>query len=335
MSVSSYLSPPTAFLFASFLAFLFVSSFYLFDPTTDRTLLFHPHYRNQAKVIRRRTLISCIICLIGLFILSILYLFVLPDLQVDSSIAFNTPDFLTFVGLPFFSLSNYSIFSFIFSTLIVSAPSLILFSGSIINEFLHGILSYRSLDKPSSSLLSHLLRPFFSLLRDSMKPGTVDFRNNLWAPISEEIFFRTLIVTILVLGGFKQSALLSLCPLLFAIAHAHFFIVKLSTSTWQQALFATLFQVFYTSIFGMIATQLYLNSSNLLAAILTHMISNIMGFPSFDFLKRHNSLYPYRFLIAASHILAISLFVYSFNYLTTFGYDDKNQCWLTQLTSSN
>jgi len=131
----------------------------------------------------------------------------------------------------------------------------------------------------------------------------VTVRNLYYAPISEEIVFRGLVLSTLSLA-YRDSLtnanglFLLACgsTLWFGIAHVHHFYEKVvSGIPFTTAILSTVVQFVYTSIFGIIAALLFLRTNNLLACIASHIVCNYMGlpdigffFPSASYIKQYN-----------------------------------------------
>ena len=160
---------------------------------------------------------------------------------------------------------------------------------------------------------------------------TASFRNHVFAPVSEELSFRSIMV-LLMLAKYKmgtetglQSAntivgweVAKMCPIWFGVAHLHHAIAKVSKNraVWKVAFAESLLQFAYTSIFGYIASLLLLRTGTVLAPIVSHVICNLFGLPDIGFMSRPGSrsatdtsaLYKYRYLVAAIHVVGLALF---------------------------
>jgi prenyl protein peptidase len=153
--------------------------------------------------------------------------------------------------------------------------------------------------------------------------GTLHFRNLVFAPLSEEIVFRGLMVAVMVSevaaggeGGVGQIC--ALVPAWFALAHVHHLLEKILVQHHPvtSALLSTLVQITYTSIFGVIATYLHLRTGSLAAPITSHVVCNFVGLPDVGFLVppgQNNSVYisymhQYRILLVVMHALGLVLF---------------------------
>jgi len=122
----------------------------------------------------------------------------------------------------------------------------------------------------------------------------VTFRALVVGPVSEEVVFRSLAVSLYLLANVEPSEIVFKTPLIFGLAHLHHLnetIVKhqtsersyLATAMTPSVLLSGLvmitFQFAYTSLFGVFATFLYLRTGNVYACILAHSFCNYMGFP--------------------------------------------------------
>ena len=56
---------------------------------------------------------------------------------------------------------------------------------------------------------------------------------------------------------------------------------------WKQALFVSVFQMHYTTLFGMYSAFLFLRTGHLAAPVVVHGFCNFMGFPDFVELWNH------------------------------------------------
>lgn len=153
---------------------------------------------------------------------------------------------------------------------------------------------------------------------------TLHFRNLVFAPVSEEIVFRGLLVAVMAcdIANGKGGGVGYICttvPAWFALAHVHHLLEKILVQNQPvaTALVSTLVQITYTSIFGAIATFLHLRTGSLAAPITSHIVCNFMGLPDMGFLipsGQQNStslsyLYQYRHLIIVAHGLGLVAFI--------------------------
>lgn len=147
-------------------------------------------------------------------------------------------------------------------------------------------------------------------------------RNLVYAPIVEELVFRGLLLPVLTryygfaldsMGShvFGTGSVVVRCPLWFGIAHVHHFSEKIRRGqSWASAALGTAVQLTYTSIFGAIATALFIRTGCVLSPILSHAICNFMGLPDLGFMSPPSPaayselafLHPYRHALLAVHL---------------------------------
>lgn len=151
------------------------------------------------------------------------------------------------------------------------------------------------------------------------------FRNLVFAPLSEEVAFRALMLPLLHPAfscglGWSTTAVALLNPAFFSCAHLHHIYEKLrSGHSVKAAVLSTLLQMMYTGIFGFVAAMLLLLSGNLAAPVTAHIICNCVGLPDIGFMfspGHANSsllshLYAYRHFHFALHIGGLVLFSFS------------------------
>ena len=165
-------------------------------------------------------------------------------------------------------------------------------------------------------------------------------RNLIFAPITEEIAFRSMMIPVLYAaftaaassdvsniessqnsGKFYltpvQIALLS--PAYFALAHIHHIFEKTRGGTpLKMAVLQVTIQLTYTSIFGVIAALIFMRTYSIAGPILSHFICNVCGLPDMDFMKPPRSryasqtscLFNVRYLFLFLHALGLVLFTF-------------------------
>ncbi|PSK77464.1 hypothetical protein CJJ07_002728 [Candidozyma auris] len=134
------------------------------------------------------------------------------------------------------------------------------------------------------------------------------FRDHVFAPVTEELIYRALVLCILQPVVSSTWALTVYTPMLFGLAHLHhgWSLYKQGTSL-VTVLFTAAFQFLYTTVFGILANRVYLESgNNLWCAIVTHSTCNLGGFPSLEIRKTHaRFFYVYLGLL----VLGLTIFV--------------------------
>ncbi|OPL32956.1 caax 2-like prenyl protease, partial [Mytilus galloprovincialis] len=77
--------------------------------------------------------------------------------------------------------------------------------------------------------------------------------------------------------------------LFFGVAHVHHMIEKVTTGGLdvKTACKQSLFQLTYTTLFGIYSAFLFLRTGHLIAPVIAHAFCNHMGFPSFGEVMGH------------------------------------------------
>jgi prenyl protein peptidase len=112
----------------------------------------------------------------------------------------------------------------------------------------------------------------------------IGWRNLVAGPVSEELMFRSLIIPLHLMAKMDPTRIVFITPLYFGIAHIHHFYEFVLThpeSPIFAALFRSLFQFTYTSLFGFFAAFVFLRSGSLYPAIAAHSFCNWVGLPRF------------------------------------------------------
>lgn len=114
--------------------------------------------------------------------------------------------------------------------------------------------------------------------------GWMGWRNYVAGPVTEEIMFRSIIITLHLLAKVSSGHIVFIAPVYFGIAHVHHFYEFRLTHPDTSILLALLrsfVQFTYTTIFGWYANFLYLRTGSLFAVILAHSFCNWCGLPRF------------------------------------------------------
>lgn len=138
----------------------------------------------------------------------------------------------------------------------------------------------------SDNLIYYFLRPRALLVefRDEFW-NLWSFRNFCFAPLTEEIFYTSMLLNIYLAtrDHLSWGILLWQPSLFFGIAHAHHAYESYQSGeyTLPAILVSTIFQVTYTTLFGALTNFIYISSGgNTWACIALHSFCNILGFPS-------------------------------------------------------
>lgn len=143
---------------------------------------------------------------------------------------------------------------------------LVLYSGNI-------ALYAREYKCRLSVVLYHLLEAF-TLLQG--------FRDHIFAPVSEELLYRSLTICVLA-SVLPESRIILMTPLFFGCAHLHhaFSLWNNSTNISISVIaLTTLFQLFYTSVFAFMSNRFFFKyGHNLACSICLHCVCNLFGVP--------------------------------------------------------
>lgn len=152
-------------------------------------------------------------------------------------------------------------------------------------------------------------------------------RSMIFAPICEEVVFRAVIVTIMIVGGFSPAWASYFPPLLFGVAHSHQLIgmVRANNIAFKQAVMQVCFMLSYTTVFGMYVCFLYYRTGHLLAVVLVHAFCNMMGVPDLSFLSPRSQLHDFKKVILASFLVGMLSFYLAIMPLTQ---PDLYSSWL-------
>ncbi|KAF4554087.1 CPBP intramembrane metalloprotease-like protein [Elsinoe fawcettii] len=122
----------------------------------------------------------------------------------------------------------------------------------------------------------------------------VGWRNFVVGPVSEEVMFRSLNVSLLLCAWTPAKRIVWEAPLLFGVAHLHhlnefiimhkgrgqsYFSAIVTPRIILPGIARTLFQLGFTTLFGAFVTFVFLRTGNVYSCILAHMFCNWMGFP--------------------------------------------------------
>lgn len=155
-------------------------------------------------------------------------------------------------------------------------------------------------------------------VKETVYDDLIGWRNLVVGPVSEELVFRSLAISLFILAQvstcshlpnyitgrlradyhYQTSArrITFTSPLIFGVAHVHhlhetinssrrpgasYLSTALTPSVILPGLIRSVFQFFYTSLFGFIAAFIYLRTSSLIACIFAHSFCNWMGLPRF------------------------------------------------------
>jgi prenyl protein peptidase len=189
----------------------------------------------------------------------------------------STPDLSNIVAMMGFRLTGLGT-----AAIIPVLLTLLLFSGPLLGDYLMG--RFRGYNRAFVSLLYHNRHFRRRILRDSLY-SLIWWRAYVVAPLSEEFVYRACLVPV-VISCYGQTAAILMSPLSFGVAHLHhiFDRIRLGTSV-MEAVTTTLFQIFYTCLFGAYSTYLFVRTEHFIAPVLVHALCNSLGVPDVAALK--------------------------------------------------
>jgi prenyl protein peptidase len=120
----------------------------------------------------------------------------------------------------------------------------------------------------------------------------IGYRNIIVAPLSEELVFRSLVISLYLLAKVSPTRIVFTTPLIFGMAHLHHLAANVRARTppgrkspplavWLQCIAVSVFQFAYTSLFGFFAAFALLRTGSFYGVVLVHSFCNWMGVPQF------------------------------------------------------
>lgn len=144
-------------------------------------------------------------------------------------------------------------------------------------------------------------------------------RNIVLSPLSEELIFRSCMCWLLGAAGWSGKWIIFAGPVMFSLAHAHHgYDLLRGGANYKHAAAVVLFQMSYTSIFGMFAAFLLMRTGNFSAPLAAHALCNLMGFPDFSwFSDPSHDMYEYRLRLLSGYVVGLTLFCFLLGPLTS------------------
>lgn len=108
------------------------------------------------------------------------------------------------------------------------------------------------------------------------------FRNIIASPFTEELVFRSGLISYYIARRISPWMAGILSPLVFGACHFHhiFDMVTYHQHTWKSSIPILLVQFTYSSIFGIFSSFLFLRTEHVIAPIVAHAFCNAMGLPT-------------------------------------------------------
>jgi len=136
----------------------------------------------------------------------------------------------------------------------------------------------------------------WSVFRNDVIDDWIGWRNLVVGPISEELVFRSLAISLFLLAQSKPTYIILIVPFIFGSAHLHHmneFIIShkkpdqsyisatLTPSIIVPSLLRGIMQFSYTTPFGAFCCFVFLRTGNVYSCILAHTFCNWIGLPRF------------------------------------------------------
>lgn len=221
--------------------------------------------RDQPNEIKRRFM------MVGsaTFLWTILFYYLNSHSQLSS----QGPGILTWIGLSL-TFTNYT------SVLCSLAMTFVLYAGSLAQVIFQ--------DPPDVKLDIKAMRAY------------------VIAPIFEETMYRSCLITCLIAGGYGWNSVWA-SSLIFGVSHLYRIedLICNNQGISFQTLQPVLFQVVFTTIFGLYVGYVFVVTGSLYAVIVLHGFCNFMGLPNLRFLNPNSPAYKYRNGIAFTYIAGI------------------------------
>lgn len=132
------------------------------------------------------------------------------------------------------------------------------------------------------------------------------FRDHVFAPITEEFIYRAAIIATLK-PVLSNESIIKWLPCFFGVAHVHHGLALFSEGySLAATLMHVVVQLVYTTLFGLLANKIYLESKcNLWSVVVVHAICNLLGFPSLEVKTTHP-----RWLYGYCALLGLGLYLF-------------------------
>ncbi|XP_044077864.1 CAAX prenyl protease 2-like isoform X3 [Siniperca chuatsi] len=131
-------------------------------------------------------------------------------------------------------------------------------------------------------------------------------RNQLVAPVTEELVFRGAMLPMLVPCTGPTTAIF-MAPLLFGVAHFHHIIEQwhLHKDSMSVILLVSGMQFLYTTVFGAFTAFIFMRTGHVVGPVLCHSFCNSKGLPDISSALQH----PQRSALLFSYLMGLLLFL--------------------------
>lgn len=133
-----------------------------------------------------------------------------------------------------------------------------------------------------------------------------DLRDFLFGPLTEELVYRSVIISFYKQAGFSEAATVWQTPLYFGLAHMHHALRKYRQGTpLKECIISAIAQLAMTTVFGAYASKLFLSFGSVWPGVAAHIFCNLMGPPDTE------GPWWYKMLLVGG----LSAFIYGINKL--------------------
>ncbi|KAJ2744474.1 CAAX prenyl protease [Coemansia sp. BCRC 34301] len=124
------------------------------------------------------------------------------------------------------------------------------------------------------------------------RPSAVWWRNYVVGPVTEELVFRSVVVSLWLAAGVSSLVAVLVSPLVFSVAHIHHAVASYCAGTpLSHAAAAMLAQLAYTSLFGCYAAMMFVRTGSVVGPVVAHIVCNVQGLPSISRINQHPAKY--------------------------------------------
>ncbi|KAJ1721020.1 CAAX prenyl protease [Coemansia erecta] len=159
----------------------------------------------------------------------------------------------------------------------------------------------------------------------------IPLRNYVVGPLTEELVFRSCVVSLWTCAGISLTRTIYLSPFVFALAHVHHAFGQLRNSSRssnssggsngqgivRRILLVTCAQIVYTSMFGWLAVALMVRTRSVAGPVAAHAFCNYRGLPDFARVARCRPVV--RYPVVLTFVLGLGAFAVLFEPMTREG----------------
>lgn len=265
---------------SAFWVSLYVSASYVVAIyTTSRGLEEYPSGRDDPRVIRRRISRISLVILVNMLVVPWLVRWLGP---ADSTMSVKR--YILDLGIipGYYRDGHWDLLNYLWDIAKAIGLIALLYVGPLIDS----VLYYATVAE--KHLYTDMKADLFNIW---------GLRNYVFAPISEEIIYTSMIVNNYLLlypqGQCTLGTILWKVPLFFGVAHLHhaYEMHQQGLTGLLQIIFNSAMQLTYTTLFGSLTNYAFLQTGgNLWACIALHAVCNFMGFPEASRLVMHHTV---------------------------------------------